>query len=47
MNLFRFIDAEKANHPVRMMCRLLKVSPSGFYDWQGRGHQRRRWRTRR
>lgn len=37
MNLFRFIDAEKANHPVRMMCRLLKVSPSGFYDWQDRG----------
>lgn len=19
-----------------MMCRLLKVSPSGFYDWEGR-----------
>lgn len=37
MNLFRFIDAEKTNHPVRMMCRLLQVSPSGFYDWQGRG----------
>lgn len=36
MTLFRFIDAEKANHPVRMMCRLLKVSPSGFYDWQDR-----------
>jgi putative transposase len=37
VNLFRFIDAEKANYPVRMMCRLLKVSPSGFYDWQDRG----------
>jgi putative transposase len=33
---FRFIDAEKTNHPVRMMCRLLEVSSSGFYDWLGR-----------
>jgi putative transposase len=30
---FNFIRAEKANHPVRMMCRVLKVSPSGFYAW--------------
>ena len=22
--------------PVRMMCRLMKVSPQGFYDWDGR-----------
>ena len=22
--------------PVRMMCRSLKVSPSGYYDWRGR-----------
>jgi len=36
VNLFRFIDAEKTNYPVRLMCRLLRVSPSGFYDWQGR-----------
>ena len=36
MSLFRFIDAQKTNHPVRVMCRLLKVSPSGFYDWHGR-----------
>jgi putative transposase len=34
---FRFIDAEKMNHPVRMMCRLLNVSSSGFYDWLVRG----------
>jgi putative transposase len=34
---FRFIDPEKTNHPVRMMCRLLNVSSSGFYDWLGRG----------
>lgn len=22
--------------PIRLMCRCLKVSPSGYYDWQGR-----------
>ena len=37
MSRFRFIDAEKTNHPVAMMCRLLNVSSSGFYDWLGRG----------
>lgn len=37
MRRFRFIDAEKANHPVPMMCRLLNVSSSGLYDWLGRG----------
>jgi hypothetical protein len=34
---FRFIDAEKTNHLVRMMCRLLTGSPSGLYDWLRRG----------
>jgi putative transposase len=33
---FAFIDAEKANHPVRAMCRVLRVSPSGYYSWRGR-----------
>lgn len=28
---FRFIHAEKANYPVRVMCRVLKVSTSGYY----------------
>ncbi len=30
---YRFIASEKANFPVRLMCRVLEVSPSGFYDW--------------
>lgn len=34
---YRFIEAEKANHSVRLMCRVLQVSSSGFYAWQRRG----------
>ncbi len=33
---FAFIDAEKAHHSVRTMCRVLKVSPSGYYAYRGR-----------
>jgi len=28
--------AEKAHYPVRTMCRVLHVSPSGYYAWYGR-----------
>lgn len=33
MTAYRFIYAEKVHHDVTMMCRLLRVSRSGFYDW--------------
>ena len=33
---FRFIAAEKAAFPVRMLCRVLQVSRAGFYAWQRR-----------
>ena len=33
---YRFIEAEKATYPVTMLCRVLKVSRSGFYAWHKR-----------
>ena len=30
---FQFIQAEKAVFPIRTMCRVLQVSPSGYYAW--------------
>jgi putative transposase len=30
---FGFIRTEKANYPIRLLCRVLKVSRSGFYAW--------------
>jgi transposase InsO family protein len=34
---FAFIAAEKARYPVRLLCRCLSVSRSGFYAWRRRG----------
>jgi len=33
---FAFVDAEKANYGVAVLCRLLKVSRSGYYAWVAR-----------
>jgi len=33
---FRFVEAEKAFYPVRLLCRCLAVSRAGFYAWRRR-----------
>ncbi len=34
---YHFIDAKKAEYPVRLLCRTLMVTRSGFYAWRHRG----------
>jgi putative transposase len=41
VSVFRFIAAEKANHPVSLLCEVLGVSRSGFHAWQRRPPSRR------
>jgi len=38
---YRCIEAEKASFPVAVLCRVLRVSRSGFYDWRTRAPSRR------
>jgi putative transposase len=38
---FAFIGAEKARHSIPLLCRMLKVSRSGYYAWRRRGPSRR------
>ncbi len=30
---YQFIEAHRREYPVQMMCRLLEVAPSGYYEW--------------
>jgi putative transposase len=36
VSVFRFIAAQKAEHSIKTMCRVLEVSRSGFHAWAGR-----------
>ena len=42
MRIFAFVDAQKADFPVRTLCRVCKVSVSGFYAWAARPGRRTR-----
>jgi putative transposase len=33
---YDFVEAHRGRWPVRLMCRVLAVSPGGYYDWPGR-----------
>ena len=43
---FRFVEAEKAHYPIRLMCRCLAVSRSGYYAWRKRSPSTRATRDR-
>ena len=36
MSCYRLIEAQRANFSVPLMCRVLSVSKSGYYDWKNR-----------
>jgi putative transposase len=38
---FQFIRDHREHFPVRLMCRVLEASPSGFYDWLRRPESQR------
>jgi transposase InsO family protein len=33
---YGFVEAHRGRWPIRLMCRVLAVSPGGYYDWRGR-----------
>jgi putative transposase len=35
VTVYRFVERERARHPLRTLCRLLGVSPSGYRVWAG------------
>jgi putative transposase len=41
VSAYRLIDAEKASYPISVLCRVLKVSRSGYYDWKDRPPSKR------
>jgi putative transposase len=43
---FRFIAAEKAHHPLSLLCRCMRVTRSGFYAWRRRPESARATRDR-
>jgi putative transposase len=41
VSCYHLIDAEKANFPIRVLCEVMGVSRSGYYDWKTRAPSKR------
>jgi putative transposase len=41
VRLFELIDAEKASYPISLLCKVLRVSRRGYYDWKDRPPSKR------
>jgi hypothetical protein len=41
VSCFRFVDAEKASYPTPVLCKILRISSSGYYAWRNRSSSRR------
>ena len=37
--IYQFIDSEKANYPIRILCRVLDVPQSSYFDWNRQGRR--------
>ena len=44
---YRFVAAEQASYPVRLLCRVVGVAASGFYAWLQQGPSQREQQDRR
>jgi transposase InsO family protein len=44
---YRFVAAERASYPVRLLCRVVRVAASGFYAWLQQGPSQREQQDRR